>query len=63
MSVVLSGECMLLGSASSQQRFGVTDVRALGVSQRGSWTDRVTALRQISGTALFYLESSKKIHP
>ena len=29
----LSGECMLLGSVSSQQRFGVTDIKALGVSQ------------------------------
>ena len=29
----LSGECMLLGSVSLQQRFGVTDIKALGVSQ------------------------------
>ena len=29
----LSGECMLLGSVSSQQRFGVTDIKALGASQ------------------------------
>ena len=29
----MSGECMLLGSVSSQQRFGVTDVKALSVSQ------------------------------
>ena len=29
----LSGECMLLGSVSSQQRFGVTDIKALHVSQ------------------------------
>ena len=28
-----SGECMLLGSVSSQQRFGVTDIKALSVSQ------------------------------
>ena len=33
MSIVLSGECMLLGSVSSQQRFGVTDIKALGVSR------------------------------
>ena len=31
--MVMSGESMLLGSVSSQQRFGVTDIRALGVSQ------------------------------
>ena len=28
-----SGECILLGSVSSQQRFEVTDVKALGASQ------------------------------
>ena len=57
----------------SQQRFGVTDIKALRcVTALGSWTDRVTALRsqmdhvialrQISVTALFYLEDSRKIH-
>ena len=30
---VLSGECMLLGSVPSQQRFGATDIKALGASQ------------------------------
>ena len=39
---------------SSQQRFGATDIKALGASQL-SWTNRATALRQISVTALFYL--------
>ena len=29
----LSGEYMLLGSVSSQQRFGVRDIKALNVSQ------------------------------
>ena len=29
----MSGECMLLGSVSSQQRFGVMDIKALSVSQ------------------------------
>ena len=33
------------------------------VTALGSWTDRVIALRQISVTALFYLENSRKIHP
>ena len=32
------------------------------VTALGSWTDRVIALRQISVTALFYLEDSRKIH-
>ena len=29
----LSGECMLLGSVSSQQRFGAMDIKAFGASQ------------------------------
>ena len=31
--ILVSGECNLLGSVSSQQRFEVTDVKALGTSQ------------------------------
>jgi len=30
---MLSGEYILLSSVSSQQRFGVTDIKALGMSQ------------------------------
>ena len=49
---------------SSQQRFGATDIKALGTSQlSGLWTNRVIALRQISVTALFYVEDSRRIHP
>ena len=48
---------------SSQQRFGATDIKALGATALGSWTNRVIALRQISVTALFYLEDSRRIHP
>ena len=33
ISMRMSGECMLLGSVSSQQRFGVMDIKALSVSQ------------------------------
>ena len=29
----MSGECILLSSVSSQQRFGVMDIKALGMSQ------------------------------
>ena len=54
---------MRLGSVSSQQRFGVTDIKAPGVTALGSRTDHVIALRQISVTALFYLENSRRIHP
>ena len=45
---------------SSRQRFGATDIKALGVTALGSWTNRATALRQISVTALFYLEDSRR---
>ena len=44
---------------SSQQRFGVTDIKAL--TALGSWTNRAIALRQINVTALFYLEDSRRI--
>ena len=63
----MSGECVLLGSVSSQQRFGVTDIKALGVSQLSGlgqtvlWLLDKSAL-QLRVTALFYLESSRKIH-
>ena len=32
-AIQLSGECMLLGSVSSQQIFGVMDIKALSASQ------------------------------
>ena len=49
---------------SSQQRFGAMDIKALGgVTALGSWTSCVIGLRQISVTALFYLEDSRRIHP
>ena len=71
----MSDKCILLGSfVSSQQRFGVRGIKALGTSQLlglgqtmlialRSGTARVTALREISVTALFYLEDSRRIHP
>ena len=51
--MVLSGECNLLGSVSSQQKFEATDVKALSMSQL---SDRLCyiALGQISVTALCY---------
>ena len=49
---------------SSQQRFGAKDIKALGgITALGSWTSCVIGLRQISVTALFYLEDSRRIHP
>ena len=46
---------------SSQQRFGVTDIKA-PIGTLGSWTDRAITFRQISVTAIFYLEDSRKIY-
>ena len=60
------GVCNFLSSVSSQQKFEVTELKALGVSQLSkgpclsSWTDCVTALRQISVTAQFFLENKGK---
>ena len=61
--MVLSGEGMFLGSVSSQQRFGVMDIKALIASQllglRLCYSSQVSnrpciALRQISVSALCY---------
>ena len=46
---------------SSQQRFGVMDIKA-PIGTLGSWTDRAITFRQISVTAIFYLEDSRKIY-
>ena len=47
---------------SSQQRFGATDIKALSASQlSGLGQTCATALRQISVTALFYLEDSRRV--
>ena len=69
---------MLLGSVSSQQRFGVTDIKALSVSQLSGLGQTVLQLSGLEQTmlqlldksvlqlrvaALFYLENSRKIHP
>ena len=60
----LSGECMLLGSLSRHSKD--LEWRTLKPPQHvtalRSQMDRVIALRQISVTALFYLEDSRKIH-
>ena len=68
---------MLLGFVSSQQRFGVMDIKALGVSQLSGLRQTVLQLSglewtvlslldksvlQLRVTALFYLDNSRKIH-
>ena len=72
--MVLSHECMFLGSLSRHNKD--LEWRTLKppqcVTALGSWIDRVIALRsqkdhvialrQISVTALFYLEDSRKMH-
>ena len=55
---------MFLGSLSHHNKD--LEQRTLEPSARHrsqSWTNRVIALRQISVTALFYLEDSRRIHP
>ena len=68
--VLLSGKCMVPSSLSRHNKD--LEQRTLKPSARhssrcvtalGSWTNRVIALRQISVTALFYLEDSRRIHP
>ena len=64
----MSGEYMLLGSVSSQQRFGVMDIKALSVSQFSGLGQTISQLLnksalQLRVIALFYLENSRKIHP
>ena len=76
--LALSGKCISLSSVSSQQRFGVTDIKALGVSQLSGLGQTVLQLSslkrtvfqlldksvlQLCVTALFYLDNSRKIHP
>ena len=56
----LSHECMFLGSLSCHNKD--LERRTLKPSARhSSWTNRATALRQISVTAPFYLEDSRRI--
>ena len=52
--ISVSGECNLLCSVSSQQKFEVMDIKALGVSQLSDRPDSVIALRQISVTVPCY---------
>ena len=56
----LSGECMLLGYNKDLEW---QTLKPSAHHSSGSWTDRIIALRQISITALFCLENSKRIHP
>ena len=58
---------MLLSSVSSQQRFGVTDIKALSVSQLSGLGQTVLQLLeksvlQLRVTVLLYLDYSRKIH-
>ena len=61
----MSRECMFLGSLSRHNKD--LERRTLKpprhVTALGSWTNRVIALRQISVTAVFYLEDTRRIHP
>ena len=53
---------------SSQQRFRVTDIKALGASQLSGLGQTMLQLLgksvlQLRATALFYLDNNRKIHP
>ena len=54
--LIVSRECTFLGSLSRHNKDLERRTLALG-----SWTNRVIALRQISVTALFYLEDSRRV--
>lgn len=64
------GVCNFLGSVSSQQKFEVTDVKALGqnVSQssdRPCYSSQLSdrSVLQLHVTPQFYLENERKIYP
>ena len=57
----MSCECMFLGSLSRHNKdLEQWTLKPWCVTALGSWTNRATALRQISVTALFYLEDSRR---
>ena len=66
----MSCECTFLGSLSRHNKdLEQRTLKPLAhhssrhITALGSWTNRVIALRQISVTALFHLEDSRRIHP
>ena len=63
--MLTSGKCRLLGSLSRHSKdLEWRTLKPPGrVTALGSWTDHVIALRQITVTALFYLEDSRRVHP
>ena len=54
----MSGECMLLGSVSSQQRFEVTDIKALSASQLSGLGQTVLQLSGLKQTVSQLLDKS-----
>ena len=52
---LVSGECMLLGSVSSQQRFGVMDIKALGASQLSGLVQTMLWLLDKSVLQLYFI--------
>ena len=47
--MALSGKCILLGSVLSQQRFGVTDIKAFSMSQLSGLRQTVLQLSGLNG--------------
>ena len=61
----MSGEYILLDSVSSQQRFGVMDIKALGTSQLSGLGQTMSQISdrpvlQFHVTGQFYLENKGK---
>ena len=52
----MSGECMLLSSVSSQQRFGMTDIKALGASQLPGLGQTMLQLLDKSVLQLYFIQ-------
>ena len=59
--MVVSRECMFLGSLSRHNKdLEQRTLSPWSITALGSWTNCVTALKQISVTAPFYLEDSRR---
>ena len=63
---IVRGVCNFLGSVSSQQKFEVMDVKALGQNiALGQTVSQLSdrSVLQLHVTGQFYLENKRKIHP
>ena len=62
LMILVSRECMFLGSLSRHNKdLEQRTLSPWSITALGSWTNCVTALKQISVTAPFYLEDSRRV--